>query len=556
MGITFKKVEEYLQNNRIKIENSKDRIVNIFTQKMISDELRIHSCTGRTKSAESIYLKIKRKQKNSFDEITDYAGVRILCLCEQDIFEVHKFIVSDFDSASNLIEFTAYNWKDKKYFDVPEELHFDLIDKKYKGILVPENLRSSEGYRSLHYVILVNDVFVEIQLRTVIQNVWAELGHNMAYKDGNASKYVTQNFRVIADHLEAIDSVITSVRDANDKGASFAAECMKKLGPVQIFTHDSYEFDAQITDGSYGRYVEHLASRKNVEKSKITEWIQEGIDLFELVKKQLDPTNSSAMFWMNCEEAYWKFCKGKQEEALSNYEQIYLNSEFNKNEHFAEMAYLIQYRIGEINFLEGRVKNAFEAFDECEELIPNNCKNQNGNIYKVFNLLAYHYWRLGKFYSKQALDYMDEAAKYSDTNTPLQKVNYENSRTWYLLELYLIEKNKIDSDKETIRIHLNELQRSHTELKRLISELDESKLNTNMFHTLACVSYEIYRSFSNSQKPSKKIYIDEAYEYCIRCLDNSNGNNKAFHLDHSAMLQRESLQEVMHYYAHSERLIN
>jgi len=56
-------------------------------------EIPIYLTKQRVKSVNSLYLKTKRKTYASLDEVTDIAGLRILCLFEQDIFDVHQYLV-------------------------------------------------------------------------------------------------------------------------------------------------------------------------------------------------------------------------------------------------------------------------------------------------------------------------------------------------------------------------------------------------------------------------------------------------------------------------------
>lgn len=55
--------------------------------------------------------------------------------------------------------------------------------------LVDRRLKPSYGYRAVHLVVLVQDRPVEIQVRTLLQQEWADLSENLADVKGHALKY-------------------------------------------------------------------------------------------------------------------------------------------------------------------------------------------------------------------------------------------------------------------------------------------------------------------------------------------------------------------------------
>lgn len=72
--------------------------------------------------------------------------------------------------------------------------------------------RKPSGYSSLHYFVQVRlegeewSVPFELQVRTMIEEVWGEIEHQLGYKSGQKTEFsVSRQFRVIASHLSAID---------------------------------------------------------------------------------------------------------------------------------------------------------------------------------------------------------------------------------------------------------------------------------------------------------------------------------------------------------------
>jgi putative GTP pyrophosphokinase len=118
----------------------------------------------RIKSPKSIIEKIKRNDlelsaQTVWNEISDVAGVRVICPYINDIYAVSEMLIMQDD-------IILLNEKD--YIKNPKE----------------------SGYRSLHLIIetpvFLSDkkyyVKVEIQIRTIAMDFWASLEHQLRYK--------------------------------------------------------------------------------------------------------------------------------------------------------------------------------------------------------------------------------------------------------------------------------------------------------------------------------------------------------------------------------------
>ena len=125
----------------------------------------IETVKSRIKSPESISKKLEKKQlpvnfESMMRNLNDIGGVRVICPYISDIYTVRDMILKQPD-----ITLLAQN---------------DDI----------ENPKES-GYRSLHLVVqipvylskTVNNVRVEIQLRTIAMDFWASLEHQLHYKN-------------------------------------------------------------------------------------------------------------------------------------------------------------------------------------------------------------------------------------------------------------------------------------------------------------------------------------------------------------------------------------
>lgn len=173
MSVTLAEAESYV----VGLKPSLDAQMTILKGKLSSISSKIYLSPGRLKTKESVYLKTKRKSKR-LNEIYDYAGLRLLCLFEDDIFEVHKDFVrmlrivvdEEIDAKYQLKTCSIYNW-DKDYQEsIKNEVNkYYQEDKEYKF----ESEEKSSGYKSIHYVVRQEGQrgWVEVQLRTLIQDV-------------------------------------------------------------------------------------------------------------------------------------------------------------------------------------------------------------------------------------------------------------------------------------------------------------------------------------------------------------------------------------------------
>ena len=159
------------------------------------DRNPIESVKSRLKSTESLIKKIRKKnipltveaiEKN----ITDIAGVRVVCSFPEDIYLLADCLLQQDD--------------------------ITLIEKKD----YIENPKPS-GYRSLHLIVEVpvtyldktTAVRVEIQIRSVAMDYWAELDSQMCYKkDAGQLEAVEKATKQYADVIAGVDKKMLELR--------------------------------------------------------------------------------------------------------------------------------------------------------------------------------------------------------------------------------------------------------------------------------------------------------------------------------------------------------
>lgn len=150
----------------------------------------------RIKSMQSIMDKLERKNiPYSFDNvmanISDIAGIRVICSFTSDIYKIAKMLASQNDM--NVLEI-------KDYIKNPKP----------------------SGYRSLHMLVEVPVFFsermmnlrVEIQIRTIAMDFWASLEHKMHYKfKGNAPYHIEKDLQDCAEIISALDEKMLKINE-------------------------------------------------------------------------------------------------------------------------------------------------------------------------------------------------------------------------------------------------------------------------------------------------------------------------------------------------------
>ena len=156
----------------------------------------IHSYRYRTKNPGHLLEKIIRK-KNELPErfahidhtnycryVTDLIGIRVFFLYREDWIHFHNYITTVFENDPD--QYVVDRLKD---FD-EDPTHFYIAERPkvyrrngdtriYDDALI--DIKSGGIYRSLHYIIKYKGYYVEIQGRTLFEEGWSEIDHDIVY---------------------------------------------------------------------------------------------------------------------------------------------------------------------------------------------------------------------------------------------------------------------------------------------------------------------------------------------------------------------------------------
>lgn len=166
------------------------------------DRNPIESIKTRLKSPESILGKLRRKNlpltlSAIEDNLFDIAGIRVICSFVDDIYMLADCLISQDDIT--LVE-------EKDYIRNPKE----------------------NGYRSLHLIVEVpiflqdekRNMKVEVQLRTIAMEFWANLEHRLRYKKDLPEDVLaaTENSLLECANISSmLDEKMQSIRDVVEK---------------------------------------------------------------------------------------------------------------------------------------------------------------------------------------------------------------------------------------------------------------------------------------------------------------------------------------------------
>ena len=151
---------------------------------------------SRLKKPSSIARKLRRNGSeitvaNMVEQVSDIAGIRVLCAYIDDIYEIARMLARQQDVR-------IINVKD--YIKHPKE----------------------NGYRSYHMIVEipvyfsdeVRPVRCEIQIRTIAMDFWATLDHDMQYKkEVEDAEEIMRELKACADVIHSTDEKMMRLRE-------------------------------------------------------------------------------------------------------------------------------------------------------------------------------------------------------------------------------------------------------------------------------------------------------------------------------------------------------
>lgn len=231
--------KDYVKNHLDKLEELKNGFVSQYI--VPAKDLPLHSYNGRVKDPYHLIEKIIRKRSTNdtkysdmlasdyYKYITDLIGCRILLVYKRDWESVHNYLTEVFpndparyiDSNHFASSYDAVNASvSQPYMAEPPVAHIRLGDPEiYHNKL---KILNNHYYRSLHYVLRYGAYYVEIQVRTLFDEAWGEVDHDVLYPYHKSDKV-----------LVGFSQLLNRVAGAGDEMSAYFKEALLPERPIQ-----------------------------------------------------------------------------------------------------------------------------------------------------------------------------------------------------------------------------------------------------------------------------------------------------------------------------------
>jgi ppGpp synthetase/RelA/SpoT-type nucleotidyltranferase len=170
-------------------------VSHILQKGLQEQQVKVATITSRAKELDSFIEKLSRKEYDEpFKQITDFAGVRVVYLYKSERVKIESLI----------------------------EDAFTVVEKVNK---VDEQEADQFGYGALHYLVTLNDgslgaryddlkgLVCEVQVRTILQDAWALVAHNMSYKqESDVPKEFVRKLNSLSGLFETADDYFDFIR--------------------------------------------------------------------------------------------------------------------------------------------------------------------------------------------------------------------------------------------------------------------------------------------------------------------------------------------------------
>ena len=177
-----------------------DEIVYALSDFTSQKGIEISEILGRAKTIDSLQAKISRKVYTlPLKEIKDLAGVRVICLFEADLEKVKDIVAKNFD----VVEVENKS----------DSLGDSLMG--YQGYHL--TVRLGGNFRGPRYN-RIQDLFCEIQVRTVLQDAWSKISHKLVYKsEASVPQPLRRSLNNVSSLMEIAQSVFDTIKVGQEK---------------------------------------------------------------------------------------------------------------------------------------------------------------------------------------------------------------------------------------------------------------------------------------------------------------------------------------------------
>jgi ppGpp synthetase/RelA/SpoT-type nucleotidyltranferase len=314
--------EKSLSENKKHFEKLEITGKSIIKHHLEEGDIPYSEIKSRIKETNSALIKQRSKSYEApLRDMTDLVAFRIIVFLESDVEKVEKILRSS--------------------FDIDEE---NCVDKRKKQV-------DQVGYRSLHLVCSLGedrksvpeysalcDTKFEIQIRTALENAWAEIEHKQNYKGDDAlPESLQRRLMIVAGALELVDKEFANIVDEANEYTRKLNSSAESVLEDRISSTSAEAFLVKLAEDNGKIYT---PTKKKFKNTLIGELIAFGINSNKELKTLIDETKSKVL--QNDEELT---LLGFYRDAMMAKDlEKYLNKSYNKS---------FTFLLDEIEFLEG-----------------------------------------------------------------------------------------------------------------------------------------------------------------------------------------------------------
>jgi len=559
----YEAVKAYMRSNGDDFESVLWDMDEMFVFWREHDGFPIYLTKGRVKKVDSVFLKTI-KDGVEVNEIKDLIGLRLICLFEKDIYKVNRFFWQKVRAVQDGYEYDANDFSQKrkdaekicndislhgcKAFNWGEssEEYKELKDglrETHPGLVIVHKKKKT-GYKSVHYTIKVTKgnvrCFLEVQLRTHVQDVWGELEHALAYKQGAVHPFIKKSVYLLSKELQNIESLFSHLRTISDQENCGKRHLNYNVRPRYVFFYEDAIIKKCFSDNEKMLFKEYSDHLKGYESEDMRSgWLEKLKDLLGRIKSELvnKKDNEWVRYWLNMEDAFCLFCESKYSQAISKYEA--LMDSYSKR-------YCIYFRLGELYSIVGKDIEALNCFYEASSLINAEAQTDYLNQFRIKTRLALMYWMMGGDFilnAKKEIDFAERLYEKirDDDKSGIQYATLCNNLCWYYLERYILAKEKFlieGKGDENLGEYFAEAEEKYHKLEPLLNDV---VLTRNVIDTAAWYNYQMYKATRYEAKKNNEL-LRKARALCLRMREYKNASLYSFK---SRDIQAEHFQEIM-----------
>ncbi|EKN71593.1 hypothetical protein BABA_00740 [Neobacillus bataviensis LMG 21833] len=266
------------------------------TASTISEILRsnpnAHSVRSRIKNPEHLIHKIIRKTirekqkegneqytitlENYLNEVTDLIGIRVLHLYKDQALSIDHMIRNKW----NLIETATIYIRSGDIIDPVLKESTDYVFKEHPA-----------AYRSWHYLIKTNvtkeDTIVEIQVRTIFEEGWSEVDHQLRYPLELENQLLNNQLLVLNRLAGNADEMVNAIRETKKSLNDLNKEKVEQENLIQELKKEIEELykDKNIQEGqliSLQEKISKLESYQRRNQKDLSELVSSSTSIFDV----------------------------------------------------------------------------------------------------------------------------------------------------------------------------------------------------------------------------------------------------------------------------------